>query len=191
MLTLFEGRTSLLHLESLGEDFEHSDDVARLKGLLLWLAWDCRLALDLQKPFMESPEELKDRLRRNAMLLALAQTIRTDEVVIDEARQSIGGLTSSDLDWLKELQVLAAHCDAMHPNSSECQPSQEAQPGDIAIHKSMKNWDLRVVASRSGRNVSLIRLSKDKERNTYRSKYLRVIRLHSMLGSGRPTSEVR
>jgi hypothetical protein len=43
---IFEGDppaqyVSLLSLDALGEDFCDSDDVARLKGLLLWLAWDC------------------------------------------------------------------------------------------------------------------------------------------------------
>ena len=32
MFTLFEGKSSLLHLDALGDEFQHSDDVARLKG---------------------------------------------------------------------------------------------------------------------------------------------------------------
>jgi hypothetical protein len=43
-----EENSSLLNLVPLGEEFEHSDDVARIKGLILWLAWDCGLTLNLQ-----------------------------------------------------------------------------------------------------------------------------------------------
>jgi hypothetical protein len=108
-----EDHSSLLHLAPLGDEFQGSDDVARLKGLVLWLAWDCRLTLNLHRPFNERREDLDERLRRNAMVLALAQMMRADEVVIDEARQSIGSLTSSELDWLTDIQRLAERCTAL------------------------------------------------------------------------------
>jgi hypothetical protein len=118
MFTLFEGQSSLLRLDALGEEFEHSDDVARLKGLVLWLAWDCRLTMDLQKPFMESSEDQRERLRRNAMVLALAQMIQGDDVIIDEARQSIGSLTSSEMAWLKEVERITQQCESVRRDHS-------------------------------------------------------------------------
>jgi len=111
-------------MESLSEEFQHSDDIARLKGLVLWLAWDCGLTLDLTKPFMESPEQLTERLRRNAMILALAQMMSADEVVIDEARQSIGSLTSSELDWLKGIRLLVSRCESLRSGKLSFQPAE-------------------------------------------------------------------
>ena len=179
MQTLFEGKDSLLHLEEL-DDFEHSDDMARLKGLVVWLAWDCGLVFDLKKPFMETREQLEARLMRNAMILALAQSIRLDEVVIDEARQSIGSLTAGELDWLSSLKSLAADCIIMKKGVVELQPAKLAQPGDIAVHKSLQNWDLRVVASSDSQYVSLVQLRRDKDRVSYMPGHLGVVRLTSV-----------
>ena len=177
MYTLFEGKTSLLHLNSLGEEFTHSDDVARLKGLLVWLAWDCGLVLDLQKPFMESLEQLETRLRRNAMMLALAQAVETDNVVIDEARQSIGSLSASEMDWLKSFHALARQCDAIRRGDTELHTPDDAKPGDIALHKTIKNWDLRIVKS-SARIVSLVKLVRTNDVASYTPDYLMIARLN-------------
>jgi hypothetical protein len=177
MHTLFEGRPSLLHIDALGEEIEHSDDLARLKGLVLWLAWDCGLTLDLHRPFMESPEDQRERLRGNAMVLALAQMIQSDHVVIDEARQSIGSLTTSEMDWLKEVQWVADQCDVIRKDDSLCRPSGKAQPGDIALHRSIPNWDLRVVLGSGPDRVFLVRLSKDNPGITYTQEHISVARL--------------
>jgi hypothetical protein len=177
MFTLFEGKSSLLRLDGLGEEFQRSDDVARLKGLVLWLAWDCGLTMDLQKPFMESPEDLKERLRRNAKVLALAQMIHGDDVVIDEARQSIGSLTSSEMGWLKEIQRLAHQCETVRSDDSALRPAVRAEPGDIAIHKKIDGWQLRIVSGSGGNRVYLMALSKDNDRLAFASEHLAVTRL--------------
>jgi hypothetical protein len=177
MFTLFEGQSSLLHLDALGEEFKHSDDVARLKGLVLWLAWDCGLTMNLQKPFMESPEDQKERLRRNAMVLALAQMIQGDDVVIDEARQSIGSLTSSEMAWLKEVERIAQQCETVRRDRSSLRPAARSEPGDIAIHKKIHGWHLRIVSGSGGNRVYLMTLSRDNERLAFASEHLAVARL--------------
>lgn len=159
MLSLFEGDNSLLDLEDVGDEFGQSDDIARLKGLVLWLAWDCSLVLDLQAPFMESQEQREMRLRGNAMVLALAQMIREDEVVIDEAKQSIGKLSTGEMSWLKSIRLLGLECDALRSGTSAHSVTDEAEPGLIAIHKTVSDWNLRVVVA-SGSQTSLVRLSK-------------------------------
>ncbi len=158
MLTLFEGKTSLLNLDPLGEEFAQSDDVARLKGLVLWLAWDCGLTLDLRKPFMEDIEDRRQRLLENAMVLALAQLIRNDDVVIDEARQSIGSLSTSEMEWLKDVEKLASQCESLQSGREGLRDAVHAEPGDIAIHKTVKNWTLRIVDSSDEERISLIKL---------------------------------
>jgi hypothetical protein len=174
MLNLFEGETSLLQLEPLGKGFQHSDDIARLKGLVLWLAWDCGLTLDLRKPFMEKPKHLAERLRQNAMILALAQMISSDEIVLDEARQSIGSLTSSELDWLKGIQRIADQCESVRDGESPMRSSDKASPGDIALHRKIEGWNLRIVAQSDGRYVSLIRLDSKKDNINYTLEHIAV-----------------
>jgi hypothetical protein len=148
--------------------------VARLKGLVLWLAWDCGLAMDLRKPFMESAEDRKKRLHANAMVLALAQMIKLDEVVIDEARQSIGSLTSSEMGWLKEIQRISQRCASIRGDSSGLRPATRCEPGDIAVHRTMDDWNLRIVESNGGKRVYLMALSRDKDRLAFASEHLAV-----------------
>jgi hypothetical protein len=182
VLNLFERNprdknSSMLNLEPLGEDFKMSDDVARLKGLILWLGWDCGLTFDAHAPFNESREERDERLRNNAIILALAQMIQSEEVVIDEARRSIGSLTSSELTWLEGIKNLDALCHENARDPSVLEPAETAEPGDIAVHKGLKQWDLRVVASNDGNRISLIRLDSYDETMGYRPDHLSVFRM--------------
>ena len=179
---LFEGTPSLLHMDSLEDELKYSDDIARVKGLVVWLAWDCGLSMDMQKPFMESSDHLAARLRQNAIVLAVAQMLIEDDVVRDEARNSIGSLTSSELDWLKSLQDVAVRCEELSADPAFLRPANEAEPGDIAIHKTIDNWDFRIVSNHGSRFVSLIRLDNDKPHVNYSSDHLVVASLGGTLG---------
>ncbi|KCZ83533.1 hypothetical protein HAD_13064 [Hyphomonas adhaerens MHS-3] len=177
MFSLFEGEQSLLHLEGLGEEIQSSDDVARLKGLLLWLAWDCRLAMDLRKQFNESQESLNSRLERNAMVLALAQMAHSEDVVLEEAEESIGGFSSSDKSWLRNIDSLSQWCLAVRKNSSKNTWPEGAEPGDVALSRNIKSWDLRIVATSTPSRLSLIKLSKDNTSLRFKPTHLDIARL--------------
>ena len=51
--SLFEGNNSILYPGKEFDSLVESDELSRLKGLLIWLAWDCDLKLDLKTPFFE------------------------------------------------------------------------------------------------------------------------------------------
>ncbi|MBM6395276.1 hypothetical protein JQC79_05835 [Ochrobactrum anthropi] len=177
MFNLFEREptpqsVSLLHLQPLGEEFYESDDVAKLKGLLLWLAWDCGLTMNLQKPQWETPEAYEQRLKENAMVLALAQIIGSDETVTETARQSIGGLTASELDWLKDIQRLGDICSTSGKNLQSLRQGETAEAGDIAFHRTAENWVTRLVVGRSSDKVILMALKKEKPRLLFRPEHL-------------------
>jgi hypothetical protein len=175
MMTLFEGKTSLLHPEGLGEAFADSDEIARLKGMLLWLAWDCGVRMRIHKPFMESDEELHQRLLGNAMLLSLVQAVQGDDLVADEARQSIAGLATGDLDWIGQIMALAMRIEAIKQGSALIEAVREPRPGDVAMHKQIKGWDLRVVANRGGSSIGLVRLSVDRDRMFFLPNHMNVL----------------
>jgi hypothetical protein len=183
MLNIFErepSTSSLLSLEALGEEFRESDDVARLKGLLLWLAWDCGLTLNLHKPFRESPEAWDQRLKHNAMIVALAQVILSDETVIDEARQSIGSFTTGELDWLRDIRRLADRFATLRVEAGALRQGESAEVGDIAFHKTAEDWIVRMVAGRNGTKISLVVLKETKPRLTYLADHLAVASLSSL-----------
>ncbi|WP_419695401.1 hypothetical protein ACN2CC_02015 [Mesorhizobium muleiense] len=184
MFNLFERdpatqNASLLQLEPLGEDFYDSDEIARLKGLLLWLAWDCGLTMNLQKPNWETPEACEQRLKQNAMVLALAQIVGSDETVAETARHSIGGLTTSELDWLRDIQRYADNCFNLSGNLQTLRQGEHAEPGDLAFHRTAENWIVRLVASRNGNKVALISLKKEKPRISFLAAHLAIGQLTS------------
>lgn len=179
MLSLFEGEVSLLHLESLGDELATSDDVARLKGLLLWLAWDCGFRFDSIRPFMETEEKETERLNTNAMLLALVQSMNADEQVTEEAQQSISVFSSGSTEWMNAIRGIADQCETAKKTALTLPAADEAEPGIVAIHPRIHNWDLRVVASARGKAISLINLSRVKPRIEYMPEHLLFTRIYA------------
>ena len=174
MFSLIENEPSLLNMEKLDDELVSSEDIARLKGLLLWLAWDCGVHFEQQKPFMETHEEEIERFETNAMLLSLAQTVQQDDLVIKEARQSIGEIsTSGNLDWLDRVRSLATKCDAIRRGELPLTPAAVLKSGEVVIRKNIRRERLRIVASvRDDGIVSMFKFSLSKDRDQLRSKYL-------------------
>jgi hypothetical protein len=73
--------------EALGNDAY--EELARLKGLLLWLAWDCHVSLEQRYSVMEEPEQLWLKLWDKAALLEIAQYLPGDDLFLAEAHQSV------------------------------------------------------------------------------------------------------
>ena len=179
MYSLFEGEQSLLNLGN-ADELEFSDDLARLKGLLIWLAWETGYTLDLYKPFMETDEQQQTRLQRNAMLVALAQTIQSDDVVIHEARLSIGAISSGELEWFRYLTELDNACQKIKDGEVDLLPSRSANPGDVAFHRTIQNWSLRIVLGSDNANIRMMKLSKLDTTCEYRHEKIGVTRLISI-----------
>ena len=179
MYSLFEGEQSLWNFGN-ADELESSDDLARLKGLLIWLAWETGYTLDLYKPFMETDAQQQTRLRRNAMLVALAQTIYSDEVVIDEARLSIGAISLGELEWFRYLIELDNVCQKIKNGEVDLLPSRSANPGDLAFHRTYQNWSLRIVLGSDNANVRMMRLSKPDTDWVFRHGQIGVTRLFSV-----------
>ena len=181
MFSLIENDPSLLHMEKLSDELVTSEDLARLKGMLLWLAWDCGHHFEPHKPFMETYEMEVTRLKTNAMLLALAQTVQQDELVIEEARQSIVSIsTSGNLDWIDGVRSLAIKCDAIKRGESLLHSAEAVKPGDVVIRRNSLSKDLRIVASvRDDGIVSMLKLSLAEEKYPLRSRHLLTTNLFS------------
>lgn len=180
MYVLFEGKHSLLHLEKIDEDLAESDDIARLKGLLIWLAWDCGVRFRFTAPFMESPEDQADRLASNAMVLALLQVIRGDEVVIDEAKECIAGLSSGELDWLTAFLAMASRIETLRGGDFSSLPASLMNPGDFAIPTKSASAHVRIVCHFDGRYASLIALDETNPHKRFLADYVRVIKRESV-----------
>ena len=93
--------------------------------------------MNVKSPSWKIARGPEQRLRRNAMVLALAQMIQGDEVVLDEVRQSIGSLTSSEMGWLKEVQKLEDKCESPRRDHAALLPPAKSQPGDIGCIRTL------------------------------------------------------
>ena len=89
---------------------ERFDEMARLKGLLMWLAWDCGVTLDHRYGLAEYREDIDDRIWSKAALLELVQILSGDRTSLEEARSSILSVAKARehqaaARWIKECEA--------------------------------------------------------------------------------------
>ncbi len=139
------------------------DEIARLRGLLLWLAWDCSLSKNRPAEFNEPQERLSERLWERAAMLCLTSEVVIDHEALEEARKSIQDSASpaiakrtltwveDSLSWGQEINRFRFSSD-MEDRST----GAETEVGCIVYRKPKD--DFRVVAGLSGSTVNLVSL---------------------------------
>jgi len=170
--TLFEKPNSLLYPKN--EEFTEVDELARLRGLVLWLAWDSGMQLRKKNPFLESTEEMQERVRSKALMLALAQLVRGDEVVIEEAKQSIGPLCTSDMDWLDWILSTNRSLEKYIQNPESLRMADNVSIGDWAVYRDPLELGARLVLRVEGNKVALAYFGRNKNYISYTKNVLRV-----------------
>lgn len=141
----FDGQKSIFRLEGNSLHLSSSDEFARLKGLIIWLAWESGITLADKKPFNESPEEHTARCDANRLYVATAQLIADDDDVISEARQSIGQLTSSDVAWLEKLLAVAKLFFNVCSDPSTLSDGASAKAGDFGFNAEKLELGIREI----------------------------------------------
>lgn len=162
MLSLFEGPLSLINLSDKNPDLANTDDIARLRGLLMWLARDSGAAFRADAPFMEEPEERDKRLVTNAMLLALAQAAGDKELSVAELQQSLAGVGDVATGWVTTMRLLANIRDSMK-HLATAEPSI----GAFAFHEMSDRFPVRLVKRHDSKCVSLQKLCPDLKEGTF------------------------
>ena len=90
LAALFGRQQKLYDAATLAFADDPANDLSRLLGLMLWLAWDCGLdARKTDKTIFQTKEEERDRLEDRAKLLELAMRAAKDEAALEEVRRSI------------------------------------------------------------------------------------------------------
>lgn len=144
-----------------------ADELARLRGLVIWLVWDSGMEPNTKESFFEPPEETSARMRSNAIMMALAQLVGGDEVVAEEARESIGPLCSSDMDWLNWVFSASHKLQDFLLKPTFRKTGQKAAPGDIVVNTKMPALGVRLVLSRDNHKVNLAYFGGKKEEISY------------------------
>lgn len=149
---LFDGKNSVVVADA---EYDDADELARLRGLVLWLAWDSDIHFIAKKAFDESNKEREERLRAKALMLLLAQLVKNDEVVIEEAKQSIGPLCSSDMDWLNWVLDADRAISRFTAQEDDSVAISQVSPGDIAYLPGVPKLGARVILRLDGGKVNL------------------------------------
>lgn len=164
---LFELPHSILYPQESEVIIAEADELARLRGLVLWLAWDSGTQFLPPKAFNESREERDERFRTKALMVSLVQLVRNDEVVKEEARQSIGPLCSSDMDWLNWIfsadKALTGFIFA--PPSDN--PGTSTKSGDIIFMDNLPQFGARLVLQVANGKADLAFFDNDRGYRSY------------------------
>lgn len=160
MSALFGRDTTLMRRahETLGG--EHFEELARLKGLLLWLAWECEVKLATAFSQMDDHENLLEKVQAKSVLLEIAQCLPGDELALKEARQSILRCASavkrvSAARWLDQIELWCRGVDELllHGRGKSKRPENTCV-GDLAFVNSQPH--IRVVCAKDRQSVSLV-----------------------------------
>ncbi|WP_229620691.1 phospholipase D-like domain-containing protein [Vibrio parahaemolyticus] len=142
---LYEGNQSLFHINQHDPEVAETEDVTALKGLLVWLAWDCGLQFITNKPMAESMNEANERLLHNAYLLAIAQLIDKEDV-INEAKKSVALLADGDCEWIDWIARFSQNINELKANTQAI-ASRNVLPGDVVVSVKAPHAPARLVQS--------------------------------------------
>ena len=171
----FDGPKSIIYLTKQHESLSSVDELARLKGLIIWLAWESEISLQKKKPFNESREECSKRFQNNRLFVALAQLISQDNDVIDEARQTIGQFSSSTEGWLTKILAVDLLLFELCSNPTQLQNVYTAKPGDFGFNTLYPEFGVREILPKDSNNHALASFSSAKARYSVPSVNIRTI----------------
>jgi hypothetical protein len=166
---LFGRNHQLLNAITVKLDGEHADEISRLDGLLLWLAWDCGVSLDRQSDWGETEQESTERLLDRARLVALAPRVERDPVACDEAKGTILRLTSGSnkrraSEWLEcNLELGRRMREYRISQKNVDDTDTKLQPGDIAYTPASTDMTPRIVLRNTGKAIWLSNLDESEK----------------------------
>lgn len=149
------------------------DEMSRLPGLLLWLAWDCGVKLDDIKVYGVDPESAYQRISDKAILLALAPATSEDDLAFAETEQSVLR-ASRPIQLISAKAWLKRHIRwgrSLNPHIARFttlpRKPGRPEPGDLAYATSVKDPVLGVVRSSTDTYVGLVDLASENEEIRY------------------------
>jgi hypothetical protein len=164
LATLFERKRGLYvaALDAFGDDPE--GDLSRLRGLLMWLAWDAGLDARRAPTLSENHAEWQERLEEKAKLLSLVQVVVPDDDAREEARHSLWS-TASEIHQAEAMRWLDAHfrwgeaiIECYRARASWPKDIGKAEPGMMALAVREQVKRLRLLCGIDKRKAMLLDL---------------------------------
>lgn len=178
---VYDGDKSIICLDGKYSQLNDADEFARLKGLIIWLAWESGISFTKKKRFNESREEYKARFDNNRHYVATAQLIAGDEDVVREAKQSIGQFSSTGMDWLENLIAVDRLFRNAFADPATLQNGHAAKLGDFGFNSLKTEIGVREVLTRdnSSRPLSFHNISQP--RFIFSAEVIRIIPFERIL----------
>ncbi|MHB8057423.1 MAG: hypothetical protein ACYDHC_05960 [Desulfuromonadaceae bacterium] len=167
---LFEAPHSIIYPS---QELDDADELARLKGLTLWLAWDSGIRVEKKKPYIEPVEDRNERVRNNSIMVALAQLVKGDDVVKDEAKKSIGPMSSSDMGWLKWVLLADKSLNEIVANVDMLKVASNWNEGELALNAARPDLGVRMILGQDATKTTLSYFSAGKDHIAYLSSVLK------------------
>ena len=142
---------------------EQPDEVQRLPGLLLWLAWDCGVRLDERVIYGEEPDAARERATHKAMLLAISPVAAVNAIAREEAERSVlkaarASQVASARTWLAA-QLAWGERVRLAAQSRATRVDGRPRVGDLAFIAADGPSDLYVVSTANAGYIGLVDLS--------------------------------
>ena len=172
----FDGEYDLLVSTEKNSDVSKTDEIARMKGMILWLAWDCEIKFQKNKTrYSERPEEWEKRVQANGLMVALAQLSGGDAIIQDEARNTIAPFSSGELNWLKWIFTAEGKMSDLQKHPEQFTTGETAEPGYLAYNPKNPELGLRIVKNRGAAHVDLVGFLPKKKCRSFVGHSLKVI----------------
>jgi len=153
---------------------ERFDELARMKGLLIWLAWECGVKLDERFSIAEAPEDVEQRVQDKAALLEFALIMQADTLARVEASESItrtatSGRAGAGAAWLAQYSRWADRIEGVvrKLESGVGVKRGSLHCGDLAVITTVVPPRPRVVAGVSSDRVTLVDFGEDSTTISY------------------------
>jgi hypothetical protein len=157
-------------------------EISMLRGLLIWLAWDCDFRVNDVLEF-EDAEEVVDNLYGLARLLVMAPDVMGDQEAYERAADALEGLwplyflDDYDSSWLDEFRNWCKEiARTMKSLPSKAVVSRAPDVGDIVYPTKSAVPSLYVVVEASQGRVRLVDLDGDDELKTFATGYVTVVK---------------
>lgn len=140
------------------------DELVRLRGLLVWLAWYVDIAYEPGTRFSEERDERDTRLWMNAVYILLAQITAGDEMIAEEAARICASENEDCLKWFSELVKFGQYLNNSYrqARSNQVELSQPCD-GCWVLHKNEAFGGLRYCYSADERSVKMPSVAKEGE----------------------------
>jgi len=178
---LYDGKMSIVNLALQHSHLTEFDEFSRVKGLIIWLAAESDIQFADQKPFNESLEECHVRRSVNRLYVATAQMIGGDQDIIHEARQSIGQLSLSKLEWLEKLQALDDFIRGLYFEHGCLQDGGHSKAGDFGFNPAKSELGTREILPYGRDKVALSFHGSPEPRFVFPTASIRTISFGSIL----------